>query len=125
MSKGGRYERKLVNGLVDDGWYAQRTAASGSATPHDLPDVVAAKNGRREVIELKYISDPPAYVAESKVKGLIWLSNHLDATPRLCLRMSGDRSFYCVTPAECPRTDSGSYRLAESIVSDAVVIAEK
>lgn len=124
-SKGDRYERKLVNALVDDGWYAQRTAASGSATENDLPDVVAAKDGRREVIELKYSSSPPVYVSPDKVDGLLWLANHLEATPRLCLRMSGDTSFYCIEPSKCRRTGgAGNYVLDESILTDAIVIAE-
>lgn len=123
-NKGDRYERKLVNALTENGWFAQRAAASGGGGDHELPDVIAAKDGRIEVIELKFSSDPPVYVSESKVAGLEWLADHLSGTPRLCLRMSGDTSFYAVQPNGCKRTSSGNYVLSESILSSAVVIAE-
>lgn len=123
--KGDRYERKLVNALTEDGWFAQRAAASGGGGDHELPDVIAAKNGRIEVIELKYIASPPVYVSPEKVEGLVWLANHLEGTPRLSLRMKGDTSYYCVHPQHVRQTEeAGNYVLNDSILTDAIVIAE-
>lgn len=61
VQKGKRQERELANRLLENGWYAQRTGASGAATTSARPDITALWNTGDAtvgmVIELKSWSE--------------------------------------------------------------------
>lgn len=68
--KGKRNERKLVRWFRENGWYAQRTGASGSSTDMALPDVVAASCGEIYMIELKSWQSGTGQVPKEQIEQL-------------------------------------------------------
>lgn len=132
-SKGSRYERKLVDALQAQGYFARRAGSSGSATEAESYDVIAAKDGDIYVIELKFTSSTSVYIDHEKVhgtntedgpRGLTWIADQFGATPLLVARFSGDTTFYAMTPSQAgPPTDGGRYAISESEKSDAMVLA--
>lgn len=120
--KGARYERMLVNELVDEGWFAMRAGSSGSATDNDLPDVIAGNEGNGYAIELKFSADSKVWIDEEKMDGLQFVAYQMGATPLAVGRFKGDTTFYAWTPSACGRTDSGSYVIGEDLTENAMVI---
>jgi Holliday junction resolvase len=112
--KGVSKERDLQNAFEDEGWFAKRAGGSGAGSDSASYDVIAAKNGRVLVIELKY-SDPDnyVYVDGEKVHELIEIADQFGttATPLLAARWKQDTTFYGHKPETCHQTNSGNYRL--------------
>ena len=110
--KGTAKERELVNKFEEHGWFARRAGASGGGTDSESYDVIAAKDGRVIVLELKYRDpDNPIYVDAEKVKGLIDIAKQFGGDPMIVARWKQDTNFYGYHPANCYQTDSGTYRL--------------
>lgn len=110
-SKGSRRERELTNYLDDCGYAVLRAPSSGSATPRDLPDVLAGNGVDVFACELKASSGDPIYLDESEVDALVYFAENFGADPRVVARWDHDTTFYAFRPDELYRTDAGNYRV--------------
>lgn len=111
---GGAYERELCRWLRADGWHAQRTAASGSATDADLPDVTFARNGHAYAVEAKTTSEPYIYVDQTEVTALERYADAYGMVPLIAGRFKGTTQWHLWLPERMARTDAGTYKGAES-----------
>lgn len=108
--KGDRRERELVNRLDDLGFAVMRAPASGSATPRDLPDVLAGNAERFYAIEAKSSNGNPVYLTAEEVKALCYFARNFGAQPRIGVRFDGeDWAFF--DPDDLYQTDAGNYRV--------------
>lgn len=135
-SKGSRYERKLVGALRSQGFFARRAGSSGSGGTDESYDVIAAKDGKVYVIELKFVSSGRTRFDSDKIHGtqgngsddhdgLVGIAKQFGATPLLVSRFSGDTTFYAFTPSQAgPPTDAGAYTVGHGdCKDDAMVLA--
>jgi Holliday junction resolvase len=108
---GDRNEREFVRMMNDTSqWWAQRAAASGRGTSHDLPDVTFAADGVAFAGELKADASKYLYVDEEKMKGLRAYASAYGMNAVAIHRRNGDRSYYVYAPDDMTRTDAGTYR---------------
>lgn len=101
-------------------WWAQRAAASGSATDADLPDVTFAHDGLAFAAEEKTTSEPYIYVDQDEVDQLESYAAAYGMTAVVLgrFKQSSDglptgaspRAFYAWHPWDMERTDAGTYR---------------
>jgi Holliday junction resolvase len=118
MVDGSRKERELVRELyAKQSWVAMRAPSSGSATAHDLPDVLAGNGQRFLVIELKASSGNPVYIDREEIEALRRFATAFGGERGEALvgcrwqsRGIQDQSFYLSPPDLLHRTDAGSYR---------------
>lgn len=115
MVDGSAKERELVRELyASDGWVAMRAPSSGSATPHDLPDLLAGDGHRMLVVELKTSSGDPIYIEQEEIEALERFADALQGEALVACRWSSrslqDGTFYFSPPGTMYRTDAGSYR---------------
>lgn len=120
--KGARYERQLVNDLVNEGWFAMRSGSSGSATDNDLPDIFAGNDGNGYVIELKFTSESKVWLDEEEVNQVQRIAATMGATPLVVGRFKQDTTFYAWTPSACGRTDAGSFVIGKELQGQAMTI---
>lgn len=113
---GGDYERRFVRIMVDtknkDGvtWWAQKAAASGSATTADLPDVTFARGGTGYAGELKTTSANHIYVDQDEVAALQRYAKAYGFAPVIIGRFKGEPAFYIWSIKSMVRTDEGKFR---------------
>lgn len=131
-STGARYERKLVNALRGQGYFAKRAGSSGAGGSGDSYDVIAAKNGKTCIIEQKYSSTNRCSIEYEEVhgvedpdgpNGLNWIAEMFGGTALLVGRFSGDTTFYAMTPSQCYQTPGGTYVIRKQDRQDAMVLA--
>jgi len=137
MSDGSSRERELVNTLERVGYAAMRCPSSGSATPRNLPDVLAGIEhwdgkpalgvpvSRALAIELKSGSSTTLYVAAEEVAALKSFADRFGATPLLGARFTSQSSpvkIYGVRPPDARKTDEGNYGLPESDIQDRATV---
>lgn len=113
---GDDYERTFARMLCEtqdsDGvsWWAQRAAASGSATTADLPDVTFARGGTAFAGELKTTSEPHVYVREDEVAALVRFAKAYGMHPLVLGRFKGEPAYYVWSIKAMMRTDEGHFR---------------
>ena len=118
---GDRSERTLVRMFGDtEHWWAQRAAASGSATAADLPDVTFAHDGVGFAGEEKTTKAPYIYLEPEEVDQLQAYAGAYGMRAVVIGRFkrgsdglpTGDssRAFFVWSPADMERTDAGTYR---------------
>lgn len=108
--KGDRRERELVHRLDDVGFAVMRAPASGSATPRDLPDVIAGNGEHVYAIEAKSSSGDPIYIDSEEVAALTFFARNFGADPRIGIRFDEeDWAFF--HPDELYVTEGGNYRV--------------
>lgn len=103
-----------------DHWWAQRAAASGSATDAELPDVTFAHDGIGFAGEEKTTKAPYVRLTEEEVDEL---QAYADAYGMQAVAIgrfkrgsdglptgASSRAFYVWNPEDMERTDSGNYR---------------
>lgn len=115
MVDGDAKERELVREVYGtNGWVAMRAPSSGSATPHDLPDVLAGCRGRFLVIELKSSGGDPVYIDQEEIEALKRFAHAFGGEALVACRWSSrslqDSTFYFSPPERLYRTDAGTYR---------------
>ncbi|GGL55053.1 hypothetical protein [Halocalculus aciditolerans] len=121
---GSRYERGFVRMFSTGEWWAQRAAASGSATDADLPDVTFAHDGIGFAGELKTTSRPTAYVDADEVRALQRYAAAYGMRACLLGRWKGERAYYIWNPNDVERTDGGNYRLNPQDGTHAAIVVE-
>jgi Holliday junction resolvase len=98
--------------------------------------VIAAKDGKVYVIELKFVSSGRTRFDGEKIhghsgdqqadghNGLVGIAKQFGGTPLLVSRFSGDTTFYAFTPNQAgPPTDAGAYTVShEQCKSDALIL---
>jgi|GEM_PF-3154230 len=113
---GDRYERVFVRMFVQTqetngaDWWAQRAAASGSATEADLPDVTFAHDGLGFAGELKTTIQPYIYVDEDEVEALQDYADAYGMEAVVLGRFKRERAYYVWNPEDMDRTDARKYR---------------
>lgn len=105
------YERTLTRIFAQtDHWWAQRAAASGSATDADLPDVTIAHDGLSFAGELKTSGNAYIYVGAAEVDALQRYAAAYRMRAVIIGRFKGERAFYVWNPNDMDRTEGGKYR---------------
>jgi Holliday junction resolvase len=98
--------------------------------------VIAAKDGKVYVIELKFVSGTRTRFDGQKIHGhdggeqqdghdgLVGIATQFGGTPLLVSRFSGDTTFYAFTPSQAgPPTDSGAYSVShDQCKQDALIL---
>jgi len=119
---GDAMERRFVKMFSDtDHWWAQRAAASGSATDADLPDVTFAHDGLAFAGEEKTTSEPYIYLDPDEVEQLqayaaaygmiaVAIGRFKRTSPAIVGTDRSPRAFYVWNPNDMERTDAGTYR---------------
>jgi len=113
MGNGDAAEREVVNRLEDEmDWRALRAPSSGSATERERPDVLAGRDGRTVVFEVKKSSGDPIYVTHEEIQALREYGEDFGADPddvRLAIRWKDnsirDTTVYCPRPQDCHETE--------------------
>lgn len=122
--KGERRERELVNKLDDAGFAVMRAPASGSATPRELPDVLAGDGTDFYAIEVKSSGGDPIYVDGEEIADLEFFATGFGAEPRLGVRFDRE-DWYFFEPEELYETDGGNFRVKrETAVADGIDFEE-
>lgn len=113
MGNGDASEREVVNRLEDEmDWRALRAPSSGSATERERPDVLAGRNGRTVVFEVKKSSGDPIYIGHEEVEALREYGEDFGCDPadvRLAIRWKSlslqDATIYCPKPGDLHHTE--------------------
>lgn len=125
---GSSDERAFVRAFSGDGhgWFAQRAAASGSATTNDLPDVTFAHDGIAFAGEQKTVARSATYiyVEAAEVDALDAYATAYGMQPVVIGRWKGERAYYVWHPDAMSRTDGGTYRGGRDDGKWAVKIAD-
>ncbi|WP_458208902.1 Holliday junction resolvase Hjc [Haladaptatus sp. NG-SE-30] len=108
--KGANRERELVNQLDDAGFAVMRAPASGSATPRELPDVLAGNGEVFYAIEAKASSGNPIYIDGEEITDLEYFARSFGAEPRIGVRFDHEE-WYFFLPDDLYVTDGGNYRV--------------
>jgi len=108
--KGDRRERELVNQLDDVGFAVMRAPASGSATPRELPDVLAGNGEDFYAIEVKSSSGDPIYIDGEEIRDLKYFASGFGAEPKVGVRFDHE-DWYFFLPDELYETRGGNYRV--------------
>jgi Holliday junction resolvase len=136
MSRGARYERRLVRALTASRFGAVRIPTSGSGTDADLPDVLASRRVQLHrqpsprvsvddgddgalrtlsdawAIEVKSGSQTTLYADEGEVEQLARFAGQWGAKPLIAARFTDQASateYFLVRPMDCRTTDGGRY----------------
>ena len=116
--KGDRRERELVNRLDDTGFAVMRAPASGSATPRELPDVLAGNGETFYAIEVKSSSGDPIYIDGEEITDLDYFATGFGAEPKIGVRFDHE-DWYFFSPSELYETSGGNYRVKqETAIAD-------
>jgi Holliday junction resolvase len=108
--KGDRRERELVNKLDDAGFAVMRAPASGSATPRELPDILAGNGEDFYAIEVKSSSGDPIYIDGDEITDLEFFASSFGAKAKIGVRF--DRTdWYFFTLDALYKTDGGNFRV--------------
>lgn len=110
--KGDRRERELVNLLDDAGFAVMRAPASGSATPRELPDVLAGNGEDFYAIEVKSSGGDPIYIDGDEITDLIYFATGFGAEPKIGVRFDHE-DWYFFPPDALYQTDGGNYRVKQ------------
>lgn len=133
---GDRMERRFVRMFSDtEHWWAQRAAASGSATDAELPDVTFAHAGIAFAGEEKTTAEPYIYLEEEEVEDLqayadaygmraVAIGRFKRTSPAIVGTGRSPRAFYVWNPDDMERTNAGTYRGSPGDGQWAAVIAE-
>ncbi|AGM11231.1 Holliday junction resolvase [Haloarcula hispanica tailed virus 2] len=110
MGKGSGGERETVNRLEDEmGWRALRAPGSGSGTDRDRPDVLAGRDGRVVMFEVKTSSGKPVYVGREEVEALQRYAEDFGAEAYIAVRWKSnqirDTTIYVCEPTEMHQTE--------------------
>lgn len=117
---GDRMERQLATMFGEtEHWWAQRAAASGSATDADLPDVTFAHDGIAFAAEEKTTSEGRIYVTEDEVEALhayakaygmqsVIIGRFKRTSPSITGTERSPRASYLWNPRDMDVTDSGT-----------------
>jgi Holliday junction resolvase len=101
--KGDRRERGLVNRFDDAGFAVMRTPASGSATPRELPDVLAENGEDFYAIEVKSSGGDPIYIGGDEITDVDFFATGFSANPKIGVRFDHeDWYFFARTPSMRP-----------------------
>lgn len=104
--KGDRSERTFVNMLYVMGYAVMRAPSSGSATDHELPDMVASRfipdetddpwSGEAFVLvaEHKRSADDRIYLGKGEVEALRWFAYMFGGVPIVVCRWDQDTTHY-------------------------------
>lgn len=118
--KGDRRERELVNRLDEAGFAVMRAPASGSATPRELPDVLAGNGEDFFAIEVKSSGGDPIYIDGEEVTDLEYFATGFGAIPRIGVRFDHE-DWYFFPPDDLYETSGGNYRVKkETALSDGI-----
>ncbi len=79
-SRGCDYERKLVNYLFNNGYWAVRVAGSGS-NKHPSPDIIASNGFRVLIIEVKSTQSSTLYLKKETIDKLLLFANGFRGEP--------------------------------------------
>ena len=82
---GTRAERQLMHKLLNNGYAVLRVAGSGSAQSPAC-DLIAAKHGNIEAIEVKRVSGDKCYIRKQQVEDLYYISAHFKAIPKIYVK---------------------------------------
>lgn len=120
-SKGDAAERDLSNWLEDEaGYYAQRTAASGSATDRARPDVIAAAGGvdgrprpRVLLVEVKAFAAGTGQLDGAEVDALVEAADRAGGEPWIAVKpdLRSFASWFCFPARTLGRTGDGNVYL--------------
>jgi len=111
LVKGVEAERELANILWSRGFAVIRGPASGAGTRRRFqPDLVAMKNGKIAVIEVKKTSKLPVYIRSEQILGLSEFSRRANAKAFIAVRLKGGKwLFYRL--AEVKTTKRGGFKV--------------
>lgn len=114
---GDRTERQFVRAFnatqerdAGPSWWADRAAASGSATAADLPDVRFAHDGLSFAAEEKTTDEPYVYVDPREIEALQDYAGAFGMHAVVIGRFKGERAWYVWNPHDMDRTVAGTYR---------------
>ncbi len=79
-SRGCDYERKLVNYLFNNGYWAVRVAGSGSSK-HPSPDIIASNGLRVLIIEVKSTQASILYLKKETISKLLLFAKGFGGEP--------------------------------------------
>jgi len=111
LVKGVEAERELANILWSKGFAVIRGPASGAGTRKRFqPDLVAIKNGKIAVIEVKKTNKLPVYIRPEQILGLSEFSRRANAKAFIAVRLKGGKwLFYNLT--EVKTTKRGGFKV--------------
>jgi len=114
MGKGSDGEREVVNRLEDAmGWRALRAPGSGGGTDRERPDVLAGRDGRVVMFEVKTSSGKPVYVGKDEAEALIQYAADFGAAAYIAVRWKSvnirDTTVYVANPFDMHETEQ-NYR---------------
>lgn len=111
-----RFENELANMLWERGYLVVRGPSSGSRVQYRFqPDLVAAKNGKILIIEVKKTSrSGPVYIPEHQVRGLQELEERSGGTAVIAVRVPyhGWRFHFL---RDLPETRGGRRKVADPL----------
>ncbi len=90
--RGVRYERELANMLWESGFAVIRGCASGSGVKKRfVPDIVAIRNGRTLVIEVKYRSKGDVIVVnQDRLRSMLEFARRASGTAYVAVKFQGE-----------------------------------
>ncbi|MCS7099263.1 MAG: Holliday junction resolvase Hjc [Sulfolobales archaeon] len=119
-SRGYRAERELVAQLWRRGFAVMRAPASGSKVKRaHYPDVVAIKNGRVAVFEVKSRSkEGNIYIEEEQIAKLVEFAARAGGKAFVAVKLP--RQDWAFVPVERLELTSSGYRIRRDILSDSL-----
>ena len=119
-SRGYRAERELVLMLWRLGFAVMRAPASGARIKRaDYPDVVAIKNGKVAVFEVKSRKSlGTIYLNKEQLRKLREFSERAGGRAYVAVRIP-HKSWKFISLQELKKTDSGNYRLDKEVIESA------
>ena len=122
--KGDRRERELVNKFDDADFAVMRAPASGSATPRELPDVLAGNGEDFYAIEVKSSGGDPIYIDGEEITDLSYFAIGFGADPQIGVRFDHE-DWYFFAPDDLYETSGGNYRVKkETAIADGTDFTE-
>lgn len=124
--RGFSHERDLVKKLWDKGFAAMRSPASGSKTKRvKYPDIVALKNGKIIVLEVKTISkERTVYIDSYQVEKLKIFSERSGGEPYIAVKIIGSGEWRFIPLEHLERTDSGRYKLTIDMIRNGLLLKD-
>ncbi|MEM4659072.1 MAG: Holliday junction resolvase Hjc [Sulfolobales archaeon] len=123
-SRGYRAERELVALLWKRGFAVMRAPASGSKVKKAMyPDVVAIRNGRVAVFEVKSRSrEETIYIDKEQVMKMIEFTKRAGGSAYIAIRIPG-RDWVFV-PIERLEPTGSSYRVGKEVIAEGLSIEQ-
>lgn len=106
--KGRKAERELVDLIFENNGAAVPAPASGRATKHVQPDVVAGIYDEYFAFQVKNTKEKIAYIEESDVQNLVIFSRLFGADPIIAVKFPY-KGFWVDVPDNLRRTAKGYY----------------